>query len=1050
MYPKLDELLSQCSANKYIKQNEYNIMSSYGLCDEDNKPKNYSIRQDKIEDFFKSYCDYTYNNLKSFYNDEDFKNFENNNEEQLDDEDIDPKINLNLYEKAGDICPIVCDMILSFQTSVNTNVITDKFLIAITRKLQLIIMENFIMDNDMIELICCVLKTPDPWFIKSGKIMEFRIRFQFPFCTIKTELIGKLIKPILISELENSDVFGLLSTVPVVTTWKKILKNFGSENILMYGSEEKLDRPKMVFHKIWNDNDLRIFDKVKSYNAEPKNSLSLYSSFSPIHHSFCVEGFINKKMFYNVQYNKPKEDDFHSNEDDDSNMNKYYWLPIFLSIHYNKYKVDRKQKLHLIESEEMNNDGDFSEYLDLVELNPDDDFLSDMDICEQLIVLLDSNRFLEFQSWLPIVKAIYKSDDGGDRGLELLINITQNVFNNVENKPKFVTDHNSIRDLCERYYVYDQRNFITVKTIATFASDDNPVLFSAWNKKRCKNFMIRAISTLSDYDISILFYNMYWTEFVCAKHSTKEWYYFTESGWRETPHGTQVMKTFVESFRLRILQFKSELNSKINNIRDDAIKKKFFDLDKNIPLLDELLKKEKKLTTLTKFVSIYFEDLDFPHKLDSNPYLTGMKNGVIEVSGECVYFRDYKPEDFISRNTNIKYETYSWDHKIVLELFDWLRKVFPEDNLLHYFLKYEASGLIGQNIDKYAFLFSGDGHNSKSAIIKLKQAAWGNYCVDLPTETFCGKDGEAGGTSSHLARTKGARWAFVAEPSKEQKFRLDKIKKYTGGDTFYVRKLQKEGEDIKTTFKLNISCNVPPKFNAVDEATIDRIRFIAFISKWVMDPPETIEEQFAQLRFLMDKDFDDKIPRYAGAYFWVICEYYSLYIRERLVDIPEIITQTINNFWMSGDIYECFIKRFVEIIYLDDEKTKLNNKARVSENEMYNAFRDWYTKSFNKSISSMPDLIQFITEFNKRWSCSKGGYWRGIALKDPSKEEVVENEEEEEEEQPENKNMINNEALGKLDMTNLNISSSVGLFLNKYTSKEPRIHNKKLKKLKKL
>src|SRR5690606_39029632 len=119
----------------------------------------------------------------------------------------------------------------------------------------------------------------------------------------------------------------------------------------------------------------------------------------------------------------------------------------------------------------------------------------------------------------------------------------------------------------------------------------------------------------------------------------------------------------------------------------------------------------------------------FTTYLDINTELTCVTNGVLEVNGNTVEFRPSKPQDYISKCVNIPYHSsYSNDHPQVRECYKWFGQVFTDKDMLHHFLKFCASCLRGGNNDKIFPIWTGDGDNSKSMMVKLFESTFGEYC----------------------------------------------------------------------------------------------------------------------------------------------------------------------------------------------------------------------------------------------------------------------------------------------------------------------------------
>ena len=135
---------------------------------------------------------------------------------------------------------------------------------------------------------------------------------------------------------------------------------------------------------------------------------------------------------------------------------------------------------------------------------------------------------------------------------------------------------------------------------------------------------------------------------------------------------------------------------------------------------DKILKVINKLKTNNNKKSImdecknlfYFKD--FENKLDTNPYLIGFNNGVYDL--ELLEFRDGRPDDYLSMNTEIDYIEYDVDDPNWLDLKNFIYTVFPDEDIREYFLTFLSSCLQGVNNEEKFRIWIGSGSNGKSKI----------------------------------------------------------------------------------------------------------------------------------------------------------------------------------------------------------------------------------------------------------------------------------------------------------------------------------------------
>lgn len=947
----LETLLSEVSVDD---DSEF-IVSTSNHDDPSEVEKTWNIG--KIEDFWVGYC-----------------NLINNLQNEEDNEEYNPYGNVSVSEIVEKIIPLILEFDLSFPKKDDRVYYDELFLQKMARILQKTIMETCLLDDNQDELICCVMES-NVWEDEYESIDHVKFRFQFPGCVLNTKDIKKYVKPILKSFLESLDPMKSLLVKPVNKGYKEILESIIPTKVFLYGSDEFFRRPKLTLTHIWRKGELDYLDnRIEQERVEINliDEIVLDNVFNPMFHEH-VYKFIRNSVFFD----KDKFDsDTNFDEISDEHIDKKFWMPLFFSINYCHAEVEINRK--------DENNTSIPEKLFSIPKTPETNETK-LQLCEIFIDMLDNSRFQHKIFWLDIVKALNTCSNSKKEGLSILINFTKKALNNFKKIPDFYksSGSKSVEDTCKMYYSLYNKNNIDEKTLAYYACNDNPIRYSEWHRNWCLPSMERALSGL-DADVGRAFYRLYWLKYICLDYQKQKWIEFDDIKWKLCNGGSPIIKElmydgfikFYEREKILILQKKAE-NTSDENFAAIASR-----VETSINKLIEKLKCIGRSNSFVRATSICFEDKEVASYLDKNPYLTPVCNGVIEIFEGDIIFRAAKPQDYCSLCTNVNYEhSFTWKNKLVCETFLWLHKVFPDTELLHHFLKLASTGLIGLNLEKMFSIWTGKGHNSKSMIIKLFESVFGPLCINFPVELLTGKDGNAGNATPHLARAKSTRFAFVTETDDDKPMNKGVIKKYTGGDSFYARLLHDNGEDTKATFKLIVVCNNPPIIINPDDAVEDRTVLIPFLSTWIRIASENIEDQFENLEFQRDNDFENRIPLLSSAFFWIICEYYRFYALEGLKNIPEIVKTTTQQYWQDNDHYAHYVNDCLEQVYLPGGE-EIDQSVKSNIKDLYNSFCSWYKFSFPSS-GAPPSLDKFKKAITKRLGEPKrGGVWRGIRIID--------------------------------------------------------------------
>lgn len=825
--------------------------------------------------------------------------------------------------------PVISDLTLKFHP-LDKEPYDEDFILAIVFCYQQVIKETLNISEDGPELICCVLKGPT--FVEDNLIV-CKIRLQFPYCKTVCQIQNRLIRPLVLQMFRTTKVISRLETQPV-NEWEDIVDPLSVEKpVVMYGSSQSQNSPKLALEYI--------FPQVLKSDIDGCETrvLELSETFFPQNHEQASSGIIDLNMF----------------GQDLKDIDHDFWLPYFLSIYYLKEITLPKNGNNLLKGNGVKRR----------ENNCDDTDCDDPEyLSSTFLGMLSNKRFEEEHFWLDVGKSLYNTFDGEERGLEKWIDFTRSskIFK---------------KEDCESKYYTFNSSFLSIKTLAFYAKQDNYEEYYKWHQSWYLPFLEKATSCCHS-DVAEAIYRVYWLEYACSNVSKSILYHFDKHLWKRLDSGIDLKNmisgdfiTILEKFRLNIAV--DMQNSKDKNFRDSAE-----------IMVQKIGKLKSKLKNRTFKNAIYSESCDkfyiedFDKRMDSSPDLMGCLNGVIEVLHKKAVFRKGKPEDFASKTTLIHYPTHLHKrHPLFLKLISYFRKVYPDKELLNYVGKLFAAALKGRNVDKIFPIHSGKGNNSKSMIKKLLECAFGDFAITMPTSIFTSNK-SGGGPEPAIARSKYAHFAFAQEPDAETPLKSGIIKEFTGGDRFFVRFLNDNGGEISPMFTLNLFCNMIPIIPQCDQAIKNRVRCIPYLSTWQKDAPKNPDEQFKQRKFLLDPHFEDELSEMAPALlWWLVEEKYAEFRREGAYE-PDIVKKYTAAYWEENDIYGQFVKENVEKVYIDDSKSEIDYEKFVTLQDFYNRFKEWFRDNYQLKL---PDRQVFRNEIESRVTKCRERKFKGVKLK---------------------------------------------------------------------
>lgn len=778
------------------------------------------------------------------------------------------------------------------------------FIHKIVRAAQDILISLVRLSEGMSECYCCVLESK-PWVdAHDREITHVYVRLHFPFARINIKTQKCILYPALVRALRDCNATDELDYSPI-GDWDRILEPI-PELFPFYGCSvlppdlRSRSRARIpVLTHIYG----YISDQAIADHNPPECELD--SVFFPEQHQYFISGLVPRDI---LSQEKPRS----------------FWLPLFFSINFWAGVCEAKDG-HGRSS--LPGGGE--------RLSEANDGLA---LAGKLLPLLGKHRFTEEIYWMEVGRALHHESKGSMEGCEIWARISEQM------SPERGAS------VCRSRWRNMGKTGVTVKTIAWYAREDNPLLYSEWHDQ----WIHAAIENALDgrhIPVAEAIYRVFWLDYMCSSMERGGWLHFKGHQLRPIDDAVNLRNDITDIFVPLLRRALAAQNEQaLRPETKDDMKRVCHESMKQINKLIGSLLNVSFRNAVISAARERFHVPDFATYLNANPERMGWENCVLEMCGYYAIPRPGKPEDYITKSTYIPYLNLTWQSPSVVKLIDWLRKVFPDDELFQEFLKGSASGLYGRNAEKRFWVWVGSGDNSKSMVVKLFQAAFGAYCIDLPpsilsTKTFS----NSSAPSPELAQSKGAHFAIIAEPDADKDLDGNKIKQLTGGDRRFSRMLHDNGGSSEATHKLIFMTNEIPPIARKDKAAEDRFAWLPFFSKWVDDPPATPEEQYAQRLFKKDPFFERQIPELAVAFGWVLVQYYPSY-KYCGLRTPEIVKRYAEDFWAENDPILCFMRECLMYCYKPggEEKKELDPDVTSSATELYRPFKQWFTENFPK------------------------------------------------------------------------------------------------------
>ena len=346
-------------------------------------------------------------------------------------------------------------------------------------------------------------------------------------------------------------------------------------------------------------------------------------------------------------------------------------------------------------------------------------------------------------------------------------------------------------------------------------------------------------------------------------------------------------------------------------------------------------------------------------------------DGVMDFSGNKIVFRKSEPEEY--RRELLPYKMESVEKALNPDKFlEFMKSNFKNEETLQT-LMYYLSLIPSRNTQyKYGVIFIGKTHTGKTTTIELLKDIYINMLERLPSDVLVSQNRRrlsGNEATPYIARLEGKGAAIAQETERNGYLNNALWKELTGGDTLTARGLYKEPHDFIPTSQIIMCTNHSPRFDAHDEATIDRMIVIPFsvqhkkgekgtkslstILKSIKEEYPAIIKHFAQTYIDLKYNHEGAIPLSEE------CKNYKQnYVKEQETDLDKFVNDNLE-FDMSGSTFEKV--QTVYERYLAYYNLSADDKEALTRNKFVRYLKHDYLEINykQKKIDGNPELCFF-------------------------------------------------------------------------------------------
>ena len=546
----------------------------------------------------------------------------------------------------------------------------------------------------------------------------------------------------------------------------------------------------------------------------------------------------------------------------------------------------------------------------------------------------------------------------------------------------------SVSDFYNMWKNFDAKNNdgLTNRSIMFWAKTDNLIEYKKIRNETISYYIEQTLQTMilkdkvTEFDLAVVLYQLYKDQFICVSIKNNQWYEYKNHKWNEIDSGSTLRLLISKKMHdiycakshelIEIITKKENNDENTENLKIRSLK---------LGDICILLKTTSWKNNIMREAKELFYDKDFMNKLDSNPYLLCFNNFVVDFNNKI--YRKGKPDDFISKSTNIDYIPYKTltgtcktsisnnYENIIKEVQKFMDELFPDEELRRYMWEHLASTLIGINGNQTFNIYTGSGCNGKSKLVELMSKCLGDYKATVPITLITQSRTSIGSTSPEIVALMGIRYAVMQEPSKGDTINEGIMKEITGGDPIQGRALFKDSVTFIPQFKLVVCTNVLFDINTNDDGTWRRIRICDFMSKFNETPYEN-EDKFPRSNFpyqyLIDKKIDEKFTLWAPVFTSLLVN--LAFQTGGFVKDATIVTSVSDNYRETQDYLTEFAK----------DKISRKRDGVIKKTEILEEFKKWYIMQYGRN--NIPNGKEITDYMNKQYGKCNRGKWYNVEI----------------------------------------------------------------------
>ena len=344
----------------------------------------------------------------------------------------------------------------------------------------------------------------------------------------------------------------------------------------------------------------------------------------------------------------------------------------------------------------------------------------------------------------------------------------------------------------------------------------------------------------------------------------------------------------------------------------------------------------RDISSITREALPFFQDNEFKKRLDSIPYLRGVRNGVVDLRDGKLRAR--RPEDMLFTIIDVDYDPAA-DTSLIEKCL--LEAMADDQELARFVKKGVGYGFTGESCEEVFLIFTGTGRNFKGTLMNTIEDLLGPrfYVKVHPGLLVEGRKVSNEDAEKH--KLEGSLFAVINELNPGEVLNCAHLLEMTGGDTVPSRALYGAPTSLRPSWLLLMMTNFMPIIKRLKPSLVERILVMEFPVFFT-----NLGEDEAPTKFRRQRDNDLKrrlAENKAGVLTWLVqgaVEWYATKDLKR--SAPAKVVEYSKKYLMEQDRVELFLKECCEI----------GEGNRVVAKQLLNAFNKWSEDRDGQKIAS--------------------------------------------------------------------------------------------------